>query len=146
MSPTVRPRIGFGGRFLPYPRVRPVITPSQTARNPRTTLKNTFKKANRNSPSLRLWKVSSSNVENVVYAPMNPMGIRYRQFAFQCVLSDRMVTIRPIRNDPEILIANVPSGGALPVRNICDQYFGIENVPYGKRAPRRLLMYAPSQK
>src|SRR6202163_4645077 len=93
--------------------------------NPTTTLRNTFKNAKRSSPSRRLWKVSSSNVENVVYAPMNPMGIRYRQFAFQCVLSARMVTTMPIRNDPEMLITN---------------------VPYGKRAPSRLLLYPPSQK
>jgi hypothetical protein len=53
--------------------------------NPSRTLKNTFKKANRNWPSLKLWKVSNSNLENVVYAPINPMGIRYRQFAFQSV-------------------------------------------------------------
>src|ERR1700730_1624219 len=112
-------------RSLPHPMVRPVITPSQTAINPRTTLSNTFKKANRSSPSRRLWNVSSSNVENVVYAPMKQMGTRDNKFAFQCVLSARMVTIRPIRNDPEMLIAN---------------------VPYGKRAPSRLLIYAPSQK
>src|SRR6202035_5182118 len=124
-SPTLQPHSKPDCRLSPYPRVRPAITPSHTERNPTTTLRNTFKKANRSSPSRRLWKVSSSNVENVVYAPMNPMGIRYRQFAFQWVLSARRVTTSPIKNDPEMLITN---------------------VPYGKRAPNRLLMYAPSQK
>src|SRR5258708_9403489 len=112
-------------RLLPHPRVRPAITPSHTEMNPTTTLRNTFNNANRSSPSRRLWKVSSSNVENVVYAPMKPMGIKYRQFAFQCVLSARMVITRPIMNDPAILITN---------------------VPYVHPAPSRLLIYPPSQK
>src|SRR5581483_3922462 len=94
--------------LLTHPIVRPVTTPSHTAINPSTTLSATFRKANKISPSRKLWNVSSSNVENVVYAPIKPMGIRYRQLAFQCVFSARIVTTRPIKNDPLMLITKVP--------------------------------------
>ena len=60
---------------LPQPILRPMTTPSHTATKPRTTLRITFKNAKRTSPSWNDRSVSSSNVENVVYAPMKPMGI-----------------------------------------------------------------------
>jgi hypothetical protein len=46
--------------------VLPVITPSQTARNPTVTLRMTYRSPKKRSPLLILRKASSSNVEKVV--------------------------------------------------------------------------------
>ena len=54
---------------------RPVITPSQTPRNPKKTLRFTLSIAMSNKPLSMLRNVSNSNVEKVVYAPMKPIGI-----------------------------------------------------------------------
>ena len=54
----------------------PATTPSHTETNPTTTLSETFSPAISISPSCRLRNVSYSKVENVVYAPMKPIGIR----------------------------------------------------------------------
>lgn len=86
----------------------PATTPSQTDAKPTKTLKATYAPAIRSSPCCIVRNVSNSNVENVVYAPIKPMGIKYRQFALQCVRSASSVMNSPIKKDPEQLMANVP--------------------------------------
>src|ERR1700722_19934568 len=58
--------------------------------------------------------VSNSKVENVVYPPIKPIGIRYRQFVFQCAFVANTVTAMPTRNDPVTLITKVPYGNRTP--------------------------------
>src|SRR5581483_8233315 len=86
----------------------PAMTPAHTAAKPSRTLRVTFSEAIRNWPSWTVRNVSYEKAEDVVYAPMKPMASRYVQFGLRCVLSARIVKIKPTRNDPETLITNVP--------------------------------------
>lgn len=105
--------------------VLPVITPNQTETKPTTTLRTTFSPAIRSSPSWNTRKVSYSNVENVLYPPMNPMGIKYLQFGLQLVFSVKIVMTKPIRKHAVMLMMNVPAR---------------------KRVFSRLLTWLPTQK
>jgi len=105
--------------------VLPVITPNQTEMKPTTTLRTTFNAAMRSSPSWKTRKVSYSNVENVLYPPMNPIGIKYLQFGLQLVFSVKIVMTKPIRKHAVMLMMNVPAR---------------------KRVFSRLLTWLPTQK
>src|SRR5580700_3074614 len=62
-----------------HPTRRAVIAPSHTETKPTTKLRTTFSPAIRNSPAGKMRNVSYSKVENVLYPPMKPIGIRYPQ-------------------------------------------------------------------
>src|ERR1700683_1697866 len=95
--------------FSFHAMVLPVIAPNQTEMNPTTTLRTTFNPAIRSSPSWNTRKVSYSNVENVLYPPMNPIGIRYLQFGLQLVFSVKIVITKPIKKHAVMLMINVPA-------------------------------------
>lgn len=83
--------------------------------NPSKTLSTTFRDAFTNSPSWMLRRVSNSNVEKVVYAPINPIGMRYRQLGLKFAFAVSSVTLKPIRNEPEMLMTKVPYGKRVPI-------------------------------
>src|SRR5215469_9911338 len=78
----------------------------------------------RTAPSCRLEKISHSNVENVLYAPTNPIGIRYRHAGVSSTRSPRYSNENPMIRHAVILITK---------------------VPYGKRVPNRLATVLPTQ-
>src|SRR5215469_8682078 len=79
----------------------------------------------RTAPSCRLEKISHSNVENVLYAPTNPIGIRYRHAGVSSTRSPRYSRENPMIRHAVRLITK---------------------VPYGKRVPNRLATVPPTQK
>jgi hypothetical protein len=83
--------------------------------NPSKTLSTTFRDAFTNIPSWTLRKVSNSNVEKVVYPPISPTGMRYRQLGPKFAFAVSTVTLKPIRNEPEMLMTNVPYGKRVPI-------------------------------
>jgi hypothetical protein len=53
-------------------------------------------------------RVSNSKLENVVYPPMKPIGIRYLQYGLHWLLSVKKAKTIPIRKDPVMLMTKVP--------------------------------------
>src|SRR5437762_5050571 len=70
----------------------------------------------RHAPSVTAVNVSSSNVENVVYAPMNPIGIRYRQFGCTTSRSASSAVTKPMIRQPDTLTTKVPYGNPTGTR------------------------------
>src|SRR5215472_2716954 len=83
-------------------------TPHHTAASPRTTLRQRYKPEIRTAPSCRLEKISHSNVENVLYAPTNPIEIRYRHAGVNSTRSPRYSRENPMIRHAVRLITNVP--------------------------------------
>jgi hypothetical protein len=91
-------------------------TPSHSAMYPATTLAPTFAAPLSQLPSVIARNVSYSKVENVVYAPMKPMGMRKRQFGCTTTRSVSSVAAAPRTRQPVTLTANVPHGNPTRTR------------------------------
>jgi hypothetical protein len=85
-----------------------ISTPHHTPMRPRQKLKATYKPATRNAPVCRLEKVSHSKVENVLYAPTKPTGIKNLQAGFNSVRLPKKDREKPMITHAVMLITNVP--------------------------------------
>jgi hypothetical protein len=68
--------VGKKSGLRSHTNLRPKAAPAHTATNPTITLREIFNGPVMAWPSWTARSVSYSNVENVVYDPINPMGIR----------------------------------------------------------------------
>src|ERR1700683_1076578 len=90
--------------------------PHQTATRPRTTLKTTYSPATERLPVCKLEKISHSKVENVLYAPTKPTGMRNLHTGFSPVRRPRKAREKPMITQAVMLITNVPYGNLVPIR------------------------------
>src|SRR5271154_3109562 len=107
-QPRFRQKLGPALLSLAYRTAFARLTPTATATRPRTRLTTTFRIATQNAPARKLAKISHSNVENVEYAPINPIGTRNRHdgLTSTCRFSNSSDT--PIIRHAEILTSRVP--------------------------------------
>src|ERR1700757_2350238 len=85
-----------------------IMAPPQIPTNPKIRLRTTYDEAMRNAPVCRLVNISHSKVENVLYAPTNPIGRRKRQAGFSSVWLPRRVRTNPMIKHAVMLITKVP--------------------------------------
>jgi hypothetical protein len=85
-----------------------IRTPHQTATRPRKKLASAYNDAMKNAPVRMDENVSHSYVENVLYAPTKPMGIRYRQAGSSSVRLPRKVRAKPMITQAVMLMTKVP--------------------------------------
>ena len=88
------------------------MKPTQAAPKPRTTLEPMYNKLIAAAPVRNVVKASHSKLENVVYPPKMPVTRKSRQFAFSAERFRNKVIRTPIKNEPVMLMRNVPAGNA----------------------------------
>jgi|ERR1700748_3117601 len=69
------------------------------------------------APAWRFTKVSHSNVENVLYAPTNPIGIKNLHAGFNPERLPKNAAKKPMIKQAVMLMTNVPYGNLTPRRS-----------------------------
>src|SRR3990170_5602329 len=95
----------------------PIVKPTNTVTSPSATDPNAFRAASPTAPSSQSRQLSSMSVENVVYAPRNPIISGPRMDAGRNPRSMASANSSPRTAEPDRLMTSVPHGNAPAARS-----------------------------